>query len=290
MGAEIIEWIDADGGSTTLDVEWDVSGRFMPPVKFTEQGVPGRPGAILRATRHDIRDFMLTFWLDEPDDSSIRAAMRSMVAKMDPLRGTGKVRVTGPDGLQREIECVYAAGLDMTERLGDFSGIYSQKCVVQFRAHWPYWRDTLPLTFVYGAGTSQPFLGNPFFPLRITSSAVAAQQVITNDGDVDAWPVWTVSGPGSGVVLKNVTTNKWTDLTPVSLLTGQLLTVDTRPGRKTITINTGGVVTNAFSSLSNTSELWSLARGDNTIQLQMTNTVPGSSQLTLTYNREFLSV
>jgi len=291
VSAEIVQWIDADGGSTTLDVEWDVSGRFMPPVKFTEQQVPGRPGAILWAQRHDVRDFGLAIWIDQPDDVSLRAALRSMVAKMDPVRGTGKIRVTGPAGDQREISCVYASGLEMSEKLGDSSGIYSQRAAVQFKAHWPYWRDTSAQSWTFGAASGANFLGNPFFPLRVTSSAVATQQSITNDGDVDAWPIWTVNGPGSGIVFRNITTNSWTDLTSVSLVTGQQLIVDTRPGYKTVVINSsGGVITNAFGNLSSTSELWSLTRGLNVIQLQMTSTVSGVSQLNLQFYREYLSV
>lgn len=287
---EIVEWIDVDGGSTILDVEWDVSGRFMPPVKLTEQEVPGRPGAILFAQRHDVRDFALAIWVDSADDVSLRAALRGLVAKMDPVRGIGKIRVTGPAGDQREIECVYASGLEMPEKLGDSSGIYSQRAAVQFRAHWPYWRDTSVQSWTFSAVGSANFLGNPFFPLRVTSSAVATEQTVNNDGDVEAWPIWIVNGPGSGIVFRNVTTNKWTDLSSLSLVQGEQLIVDTRPGYKTVVTNTAGVLSNAFGNLSSTSELWSLARGVNDIQLQMTSTLAGVSQLNLQFYREYLSV
>lgn len=277
-------WIDADGGSTTLEVQWDVSGRFAPKPSFEEDGVPGQPGMRFRAVRHELREFVLLVDVVGSSESDLRTQVRDLVAKMDPTRGPGKVRITAPGGDQREISCFYAAGLDLDEKLGSSSGLYSESAPIVFRAHDPYWYAISDVVADFAIETAPVFF--PIFPLRLTASEIAVDTTVTNSGDVETWPVWTITGPGSGIALHNLTTGKAITMPGVTLTNGESIEIDTRPGAKTVLRNDG---TNMWPYLSTTSSLWPLVRGSNAVRLEMTGAVVGVSKLRISHRPRYLS-
>lgn len=265
---EVVWWIDPEGTSTVLGVSWGVSGRFAPPPKYDEEVVPGEPGARVRSVRHDVREFTLPLWLGTySSEAELRREMRRIIALMDPVRGEGKIRVQSPAGDQREIRCRYAAGLEMNESLGDNTGLRAQKAAVVFRAHDPYWMDVNDTIVTLTVGETPKFF--PIFPMRLTSSEIFTESSIDNPGDVEAWPVWTLQGPGSTIVLRNLTTGKKLELSASGglTLTGrESLIIDTRPGKKTLVRSDG---TNLWPYVSNDSSLWPLRPGGNLVRLEM---------------------
>lgn len=289
--SETIEWIDADGVALTLhspsvelyQVDWDVSGRFMPRIEVQVDEIPGRAGAVLRDVRHGVHEFVLPLSIAAADDAALRTVLRELVDRMDPTRGTGKIRVTSPVGDQREINCVYAAGLEMAEKAGS-SGPGYQECPLAFTAYDPYWYDPSPIAETFAITDTPDFF--PILPLRLTSSELVADGVATNTGSVDAWPVWTVTGPGSGITLRNLTTGTYLTLDGVTLQAGESISIDTRPGYRTVTQNDG---TNLYPNLTLLSTLWPLARGTNNVRLEMTGVDAAVSGLTLSYYQRYLS-
>lgn len=280
---ETVTWIDADGVSTDLEVEWNTSGRFAPPTLFDEEGVPEQDGARLRNVRHGVREFVLPLWITGATESALRTAMRDLVKAMNPKRGAGKIRVMSPVGDEREIICSYADGLDMRETLGETSGLLVQRAPVVFRAHSPYWQAVSDISDTYTSGDPAPFFS--FFPLRLSSSTVFADASPDNTGDVDAWPVWTITGPGSAIVLRNLTTGYSLTLN-TTLGASETVTIDTRPGFKAVTRGDG---TNLFTSLEqSTSYLWPLTEGANSVRIEMSSATAASS-VTLAFRPRYLS-
>lgn len=286
--AETVEWIDANGASTILQgvtsrhVAWNISGRFAPPVLFEEEGIPEQDGLRLRATRFGAREFTLPVWVKASTESELRTSLRALVKAMNPKRGNGKIRVTSPVGDQREIVCRVSDGLGAVERLGDTSTDLAQQLALVFRAHDPYWQAVSDITDTYVAATAAKFF--PFFPLRLSSSTVFADASPDNIGDVDAWPVWSITGPGSGIVLRNLTTGYSMTLS-TSLGIGETLAIDTRPGVKTVARGDG---TNLFTDLSTTSYLWPLAEGVNQVRAEMASATAAST-VTLAFRPRYLS-
>lgn len=283
MPDEVTEFIDPDGTSITLDVDWDASGRGMPPIEFEEDQVPERSGSRHRNTRHGVRELVLPLWVDADSSAALRTTLRSLMYTMDPVRGAGKIRVTSELGDQREVTCRYAAGLEMAEKLGDTSGPTLQRLPAVFRVFDPYWYAVADNTASFETGDTATFF--PFFPLRLSSSEVFATGTITNEGDVYAWPVWTITGPGSVLVLRNLTTGKTLTLT-ATIGAGEQVVIDTREGAKTVTKNDG---TNLFSGLSATSSLWSLQKGANALQIELTGAT-SASLVHLAYRPRYLMV
>jgi hypothetical protein len=281
---EVLQWIDPLGVATTLDVEWEVSGRFMPKIETQVDGVPGQPGGLLREARHGMREFLVTVWQSAGSDTALRTALRAFVKAMDPVRGNGKIRVTSPLGDQREITCRYATGLGMDEKLGDASGPDYQKIPVGFVAYDPYWYDVSPTSKTFALTSLPSFF--PFFPFHLTASQLVVDDTVNNGGDVGTWPVWTITGPGSAVTLRNSTTGLLISIPSIALTAGQILTIDTRPGVKSVTLNDG---TSLFSTIDHTvSQLWSLQDGVNAIRLEMTG-ITAASALSVSYYQRYLS-
>ncbi|MCP3805370.1 phage tail family protein [Allokutzneria sp. A3M-2-11 16] len=281
-GTESLVWIDPNGAMIPLDVEWAVSGRFAPPPVLVDEGVPEQPGARFREARHGVREFSLPLWITDSSPAALRARLRSMIAAMDPVRGQGTIRLTSPTGDQREIYCRVSAGLELDETLGRTSGPLVQRAVPMFRAVDPYWYDIADTTDPFESGDTATFF--PFFPLRLSSSSVFAEATITNSGDVETWPVWTITGPGSAITLRNLTTGEYMTLT-ITLAAGESLTIDTRPGAKTVTKSDG---TNQFPALSSASSLWALARGANALRVEMSGTT-AASRVVLSRRHRYLT-
>jgi phage-related protein len=259
---ETVEWVAPDGVTTVLDVEWAVTGRFMVPVAFEEDDVPGQPGARLRAVRHLPREFVLPCYVYGDTEAELRTEMRDLAAAMDPGRGAGKIKVTAPGGDQRKIRCSYAAGLEANETIGDDSGPQHQRFPIVFRAHDPYWYATSLTVAEFTAGARPNFF--PFFPLRLSAGEVFADVTVDNPGDVATWPLWEIDGPGADIALRDLDHGQSTELA-TTLLAGQTVTVDTRPGAKTVVRDDG---TNLFPALGD-SDLWPLDPGATAVRIEM---------------------
>jgi hypothetical protein len=125
----------------------------------------------------------------------------------------------------------------------------------------------------------------PFFPLTLLNSSLFASVTAQNDGDVDAWPIWTIEGPGSSILLRNQTTGKVLSLPSVTLTAGQQVQIDTRPNRRSVTV----LGVNGFSSLSSDSNLWPLVSGANGISIEMGGT-GADSRVTLRFTERYLGL
>jgi hypothetical protein len=276
-GTEHVLTTDVD-----VDVEFGVEGRFMPPVESVLERIPGQPGARRRQTQFGVREVVLPLEVFGGSEIGLRTRLRELVRAFDPTRGDGILRSTGPDGTVRQITCRYSTGMEVVEGLDLLGNV--QRAALVFAAADPFWYDTGPVTSTFTTGAAANFLGDPFLPIKLASDTILGEQTVINDGDVETWPIWTVAGPATSIVLENVTTGEVIDL-PIVLTAGQSVVIDTRPFRKTVRRDDG---TNLFGSLTTDSSLWSLGEGSTTIRAE----VPGSTTdtfVTLVYARRWLA-
>jgi hypothetical protein len=281
---EVATWIDADGAATILDPEWDVSGRGLPPSRLDEFTVPGQPGSVLRKVTDGPRDEQWVVWLTAGTESELWTKRRNLLYAMDPERGPGTLRVQTAVGDTREIVCTVVDGLAVVEKLGDTSGPEGQQLTLTFRAHRPYWKDTSPQAAGPWGPDPDASAFFPIFPLNLIASEVFRQVTVDNGGEVPAWPIWTVHGPGADIGVKNLTTGKQLLMPGSSLGAGEVLTIDTRPGKKTL-LNAAG--DSYWTYVQGVNALWSLAKGSNDIQLEMSDAVLGVSEVSMQYHREY---
>lgn len=287
---ERLQFIDPAGTVTELSDLPGVralgdTGLDMPAVTMVEDTVPGQAGSRLRQVRIAARDAVLPFHLNAASDAALRDLLRTLARRLDPQRGDGKLRHTAIDGSMRELTCRYSGGLEGARTNGQ-AGPTFRKGALLFRAHDPYWYDTAGQSQTYTTGAQPVFFSDPFFGSpKLASDTVLGTQTISNAGDVEAWPVWTLKGPASSpIVLQNDTTGQEIRLA-VTLTAAQSVVIDARPFRKTVRRDDG---TNLFGSLDPTSALWSLPQGDSTVTISL----PGAtadSFVTLNYARRWLS-
>lgn len=286
MTDELVSWIDADGAEHSLGPDSSVAllvGRedwWMPEFDFAADPVPFQPGARLRQVSAKPREPALPLLLRAESYDALWQLRKDVLGWFDPTRGDGYLRVTDPQGEQRELAARAVSGLGLREKWPDSSPTH-QHAVVTLRAYEPYWQDTEEQEQAFG--TPQTAVWFPIFPLNLASSSVFSNPVVDNNGDVEAWPVWTITGPGSNPVLANQTTGKSISLT-LTLAAGEQVIIDTRPGEKSVTNAVGASL---FPYLSSTSELWPLARGVNLLAVTVASSTSATS-VSLRYKRRWL--
>lgn len=271
-GPDVVQFINAQGAETTLQVLKGVSGRFFTPIDFVEQQVPQAPGARLREVRHMPREVALPVIIESNSFTGIRQELRALAAALRPELGNGRLRNVAPDGTVRELTCRYAEGLGLTED-ANTSGHHWRKTVLVFRAVDPYWYDLDDTTSTYHI--SAPTTANwfPIFPLTLGSSEVFTTPTLFNPGDAEAYPRWRFMGPMSGLTLTNLTTGDRLVLAR-TLVISEVLYIDTHPDRLTVTSESGE---NLFSLLTDDSVLWSLLPGANDVSIAMAGATADSS-------------
>ena len=273
---ESFAWLDADGALFQLDgfalgveVLDGVKGRGAPPVRVERETIPGRAGERRRATQHAIRTLELPLMFAGDDEPEAAAVVEQWLTRLDPTRGDGRLRITSHAGTTREVICRYASGLELEEVLGSsrFAGKYLATLVLE--ADYPYWLDSSDTAATWD--TAAPVTWFPWPPLRLSSAAIYAGQTITVGGAVDASPLWTVHGPGTGLRVTHTNTGRtfsWNgELGP-----GDVLTIDTRrtplsSDPRAVRVN--GV--NAYSLLGDR-DLFPFVPGTQTVNVELTAT------------------
>jgi hypothetical protein len=267
-------WVDANGTEYSISdnhlIKAGPDGRFMPPISFVEDEVPFAAGSRLRTVKVGPREFDLSIYIDGTSEADARNKTRSLLRMFNPLSGDGKIKIVAADGSQREINCRYSSGLQLSEKEGSKIG-NMQTAVLVFRAFDPYWYDTSTQVQTFTTGQTATFF--PFFPMRLSSSTVFADVTVDNSGDVETWPEWIINGPASDIILRNLTTGESLHLA-TSLGEGESVTIETKPGTKTIKKGDG---TNLFGTLTDDSSIWALVDGSNSVRIEIAGANANSS-------------
>lgn len=289
-GHELMSWIDPDGVETMLNGEGHYlamigrQGAFAPPVALVTQDVPMQPGAREKYVQIGQNDLRVPVLVTATTESELAAARRALAAAMNPARGLGAIRNTAPDGSVRDLFCRLVDGLRGDESEAS-RGPGWLLAGLTFQAADPFWYDDQDTVQSFSAAAPLTFFAAPFLPLKLSSGLISTGFSVQNTGDVECWPIWTITGPGTNPTLTNSTTGETLALT-ITLTAGQILTIDTRPGKKTVVRENGS---NQWGVVGSTSTLWALARGTNAIALSMTGTT-SASQLQLAYKQRYLGV
>lgn len=285
---ELMSWFDPTGVEYPMNGDaylfLDNPGRTgfksLPPMVTTVLQVPLTDGDTPRFTLASPRPLSVHTLIKGSNQTDFEAVRSLLQNGMNPKLGTGYFRCTRQDGTRRDINCKYLDGFAGDETWGVSSSVHTE-LLLGFIAHDPYFYDTLAtnLTFIATAATN--FF--PISPLRLSSTSIGAGFSIFNSGDVEAFPVFSIQGPGTNPLLTNTTTGKVLSAT-ITLGAGQVLTIDT--GAKTVLREDGS---NQFSTLSLSSVLWSLAVGQNALTLALGSAGAGS-QISVSYKQRWNSL
>lgn len=264
--ARSIQWVAVDGTTINLTdaaagyrVQDASTGLNAPAYRFTTTQYAGVDGVSVQAISADARDVALAMMVQATSDADFRARVAALTRAMRPKAGMGRLVARLDDGTARSLNCYYSSGLEGDEARGTKLAGRWWKFAVHFLAEDPWWLgDTQTVSI--GLGTPTNFF--PFFPLVLASSTVQGRFAVDLSAtDTPAFPVWTITGPGSSLVLTNNTTGR--SLTVgASLASGETMVVDTRPGYQSVRRGDG---TNLLGSVDGYPDLWPLAESVNSI-------------------------
>lgn len=286
--AEVLYWIDPDGNQfNLLDPNKyyvpspGIAGGYGVPlsvVSFEAVGIPGDFEQYIQVAPNDIR---MPFLILGDTAAGVQQALRDIRKAMLPQRGHGTLQHGSIDGQTRSLICL---------EIGRFRDVGQQtpgmiQTGLIFRAADPYWRDASDTIQSLTPGGLTTFFQNPFLPIHLSPSSASGSFYIENNGDIETWPKWIITGPGTNPVLTNVTTGEVLTLT-ITLTGGQVLTIDTDPSSLSITREDGSI---HWDAVSPSSTLWSIARGTNNVTLGMSGT-SGASMLQLVWHQRWESL
>lgn len=289
-----VTWIDADGTSwawsdpSTGCFVTSVTGIGSPPAALTAGSLPSG-GSLPQAFTAAKRSIVVGLHVfDETSQDGLLDLVDRLAWALWHERAGGPqpgiLRVARPSGTVRQIEVFCTSGppqddADSTLNAYQMSTSYA----LTFESGLdPLFSDVDPvgpLTF-----EEPPASGGvpPMPPVLLAPPSTLGSATVTNSGYGEAYPIWTIHGPGTPT-LTNVTTGRSFSL-DVTLGSGEVITIDTRPARQSAVDGDGQ---DRWGDLVKTSprDLWTLVRGDNDLELEIASGGTGSKIEMVYYQR-----
>lgn len=242
------------------------TGLDMPPYALFSDDCPNLDGSIFRNARATAREVMIPVYLYGVDRRTVNALKRKLFQALNPKRGYCVLRFAEGNHTTRVLHAYYKGGMEGSEG-EDASGFTWTKYGLQFSAFDPWFYPESDESIRWDFGTGEAFLSKTreFFPLRISSGVMLPDAAVTvsNPGDIEAWPIWKLVGPIKSFALTSPFGESIVASPPAGgadlVPSGRTLTIDTRPGHKTVMDDKG---TNYWSKLDAAPEFWSVDPGD----------------------------
>ncbi|MCY0962732.1 phage tail domain-containing protein [Streptomyces sp. H27-H5] len=252
---------------SSIFIQPGATGLDMPPFGLFSDESPNLDGSIYRSARATAREVMIPVYLHGYDRESINNLKRKLFQALNPKRGYCLIRFTEGVNRVRQLTAYYKGGMEGSESV-DASGFRWAKFGLTFSAMDPWFYPTRAQSTRWDFGAGEAFLSasRAFIPVQLAAGVMGVPEddiTISNAGDIEAWPIWKLSGPiksfslrgPEGDLIKASPPEDGSDLVPL----GRTLTIDTRPGRKTVKDNTG---LNYWATLDTNPQFWSVEPGE----------------------------
>ncbi|WP_079249051.1 phage tail domain-containing protein [Streptomyces sp. IMTB 2501] len=258
------------------------TGLDMPPMEVYADTSPNLDGGWFRSTRAAERAILLPLYLYGIDRRTILNLKRKLSRTLNPKNGYCVLRFTEGDSTSRYLTAYYKGGMEGNEG-SDNAGFTWCRYGIQLTAFDPWFYGDRDVIAEWKTGVGKVFLkgaDKPFLPLAISEGTISSRGVaIFNPGDVEAWPVWEIGGPVRSFTISSPDGRKFginpKDPSVDLISTGETLTIDTRPGYKTITRSNGE---NFWPRLDPNPAMFELPAGESKVNVQMN---PGASNAAL---------
>jgi hypothetical protein len=246
-GAETLSLHDLAGVTIRLDED----GLGLPPVRRLVERGPGQNGDTDIGYRLEPRIINLALLIATEEPTAYWTARRALQRFLAPSTIPLSLRYVLPTSETRQIDVAYAGGLTWagSERL-----VTAHTVGVQLRAADPTFYDPTPRSLAVTISPAPQAWDIPWaIPWSIGNAGeIDSTATEINTGDWAAYPIITIIGPLTSVVITNQTTGDVLDFSGLSIAASEIVTIDTRPGVKSVTTQSG---VNRISALSDDSDL-----------------------------------
>lgn len=244
-----------------------VTGLGLPPV--TLQWAEGAgDGAVFRSRRVQPRVIDIPVYIHSSQLGTVWSRLTRILAQ--PVR----VWFIEDNGDSWYVDAHRAGGGDYAYGI-DTTGEFDLRTVVTLRAGDPYWTSAVSdqrtiSRAAVGRGLIKDTTGgstgaDSLVKLRVSSSQVQGAVLMENSGDVEAYPVWEIHGPGSHIVATGPNGDVWN--WTGSLADGDVLTIDSRTARA---IDDTGA--SRYSQFDASPRFWTVPHGISTANVTMLGT------------------
>lgn len=267
----------AGSNGDTIDLETMVPGAFFRPQGGRGFGIPptevimaegAGDGAGYRSTRRGPRVIDLPVVIFGADRQEVEDRQRRLARALSDRAGAPLLSAIYPSGEIYETRFHYTGGAETN--YGTDGGESWARWVLTLRSPSPYWTRRNSSSFEVRVAASGRGLLPKLGMMKLTDSAALGVRTVENPGDVDARPVWTLTGPGDVFTITAETGETFSFTTPLEA--GEVVTIDTRTAR--VTDGTGA---NRYADLSDAPKFFGLPAGSSQVTLQIENAGEGAS-------------
>lgn len=276
-----VDLTDEAGGYDTLAA--GTRGLRSVEYELSTTKYAGIDGETVQAVRAAANSPTLGIFVRANDEVDFRAKARALVHMMRPKAGPGTLTVRNEAGDERRLVCYCSGGMEGDEDPDSTLPGAWWRLVLRFFAPDPWW---LGPERVVNFGLGAPTVFFPITPVTLSASSVQGSFTVDlSDSDAPAYPLWTVTGPGTALVLTNQTTGK-TITVNATLTSGQTMVIDTRPGYQSVRRGDG---TNLMSSVTSDPALWPLTESINQVTAVLTG-ASAASRITSTFSARYAGI
>ena len=201
--------------------------------------------------------------------ANLDAVARAFYNRRNEQPAPGYLRIQRPDGSSRQVAVYTTSGLNTPEVGISNDTIYT----LTLQTPDPYWSDLIQQTANYSISPASGIL--PLLPVFLAGSTVIGTNTVVNGGNAQAWPIWTITGPGTPTMQNLTTGRKWSMNTVIQA--GHVVQVVTKPGQQMAVDTTTGANMWDNLVLSSLRDLWSLMAGSNQISIAMSGSTLATS-------------
>ncbi|WP_406153569.1 phage tail family protein [Streptomyces anulatus] len=246
------------------------TGLDMPPFELHSDDSPNLDGGMYRGTRATQREVLLPIFIWGVDRKTLKDQKRKLLASLNPKNGYCVLKFMESDGQPKYLYAYYKAGLEGNES-EDSAGFRWLKIGIQMTAFDPWFYSDRLQVAEWDFGQGDAFFGASFLPLNLSQGFPSEVTLpVVNPGDIEAWPVWEITGPVQSFNFTGPDKKSFAidlqsgggDVVP----TGRTLTIDTRPGYKTLKDDQGA---NYYPLLAANPQLWSVPAGKSTVSIKL---------------------
>lgn len=238
-----------------------ISGIGTPPIRRLTARAPFQDGDTDLGFRLDARMINLVAYFNASSKALADTCRAQLYEFIKPLNGAINLRCVRDDGETRQLDVHPVGVIDMP--VSDTDRIFgAQKVAIQLRAAEPVWYDPQLMYWaaVGGAATGASGFTVPVAVpwLQTPNTFIEVQTELGYAGSWASYPIVTITGPGTGISLANLTTGHVLDFPALALAGGETVTIDLRYGHKSVVDQLGD---NIIAELSDDSDLaeWQLA-------------------------------